>query len=57
MAAASLRLEQLFSRCDTTGSGLIGIEEFQDLCAGFGIQEVVHCMVQLNNIIWIDHQS
>jgi len=29
----------LFSRCDTTGSGLIGIEEFQDLCAGFGIQE------------------
>ena len=57
MATASLRLEQLFSRCDTTGSGLIGIEEFQDLCAGFGIQEVVHCMVQLNNIFWIDHQS
>ena len=37
----------MFSRCDTTGSGLIGIEEFQDLCAGFGIQEVEHCMVLL----------
>jgi len=35
----SVRLEQLFTRCDTTGSGLIGTEEFQDLCAGFGIDE------------------
>ena len=37
----SLRLEQLFNRCDTNGSGLIGIEEFQDLCASFGIDEVL----------------
>jgi len=35
----SLRLEQLFNRCDTNGCGLIGIEEFQDLCASFGIDE------------------
>ena len=38
--ANTLRLEQLFRQCDTTGSGLIGCEDFQDLCAGFGIEEV-----------------
>merc|ERR1719445_2915766 len=38
-AASTVRLEQLFNRCDTTGSGFIGIIEFQDLCAGFGIDE------------------
>ena len=40
-----LRLEQLFSRCDTSGSGLIDSDDFQDLCAGFGIEEVlVNCI-------------
>ena len=38
--ANALRLEQLFSRCDTSGSGLIDSDDFQDLCAGFGIEEV-----------------
>ena len=28
------------SRCDTSGTGLIDSEDFQDLCAGFGIEEV-----------------
>ena len=28
------------SRCDTSGSGLIDNEDFRDLCAGFGIEEV-----------------
>ena len=39
--ANTLRLEQLFSRCDTSGSGLIDSDDFQDLCAGFGIEEVL----------------
>lgn len=38
--ANTLRLEQLFRQCDTSGSGLICCEDFQDLCAGFGIEEV-----------------
>ena len=28
------------SRCDTSGLGLIDNENFRDLCAGFGIEEV-----------------
>jgi hypothetical protein len=31
------RLEQLFKRCDTRGSGFIDKAEFRDLCAGFEI--------------------
>ena len=38
--ANTLRLEHLFRQCDTSGSGLICCEDFQDLCAGFGIEEV-----------------
>jgi hypothetical protein len=38
--AAGLQLEQLFRACDTTDSGFIGVTEFQDLCHGFGIEEV-----------------
>lgn len=30
-------MEQLFRRCDTTGTGYIDKDEFRDLCAGFDI--------------------
>ena len=34
------------SRCDTSGSGLIDNEDFRDLCAGFGIEEVNQLFVK-----------
>ena len=40
MSHHNIRLETLFSQCDTSGTGLINSEDFQDLCAGFGIEEV-----------------
>jgi len=39
MMSHSLRLEQLFSQCDTSGTGFINGEDFRDLCGGFGIEE------------------
>ena len=32
-----LRLEQLFKRCNTTGTGFIDTDEFRNLCSGFEI--------------------
>ena len=40
MSQHNIRLETLFSQCDTSGTGLINSDDFQDLCAGFGIEEV-----------------
>ena len=40
MSQHKIRLETLFSQCDTSGTGLINSDDFQDLCAGFGIEEV-----------------
>lgn len=34
---SQMRLEQLFKRCDTKGTGFIDEEEFRELCAGFEI--------------------
>ena len=54
-----LRLEQLFSRCDTSGSGLIDSDDFQDLCAGFGIEEVLVNCIQTGILVserLFDHQ-
>ena len=34
---SQLKLEQLFHKCDRKGSGFIDLDEFRDLCSGFGI--------------------
>ena len=34
---SQLRLEQLFNKCDRKGTGFIDLDEFRDLCSGFGI--------------------
>ena len=55
--ANALRLEQLFSRCDTSGSGLIDSDDFQDLCAGFGIEEVLVLGISVNSGKLFDHNG
>ena len=37
MGDHNFKLEQLFNRCDTRGTGFIGQKEFRDLCSGFDI--------------------
>ena len=34
---SQLRLEQLFNRCDRKGTGFVDLDEFRNLCSGFGI--------------------
>ena len=39
ISAQNLRIHDLFKTCDTKGTGLIGPQEFRELCNKFGISD------------------